>query len=161
MSEMDRWRALEIEEAGELADMWRRRGLRIIATAGCFDLLHVGHLRYLQAAARLGDRLIVGVSADEVVREIKGPSRPIVPEAERAELVGALRCVSAAAILRERRPVRFVETIRPAVYVKGGDYQGRPLAEQAAVEACGGVVWFAPYVPGRSTTELARRIRSG
>src|SRR5947209_1448863 len=97
------------------------RGRRIVFTNGCFDVLHVGHVRYLQAARALGDLLVVGVNSDSSVRELKGPNRPLVPEEERAELLAALECVDYVSIFPELRPDALIEIVRPAIHVKGGD----------------------------------------
>jgi rfaE bifunctional protein nucleotidyltransferase chain/domain len=142
----------------------RAAGERVVLTNGVFDLLHVGHLRSLQAARALGDRLVVGINDDASVRHYKGPLRPIVPAAERAELVAALACVDYAVIFGEATAEALVTLLQPAVYVKGGDYAapgatgGKPLPEAAAVLAYGGTVHIVPLLPEASSTGLIERV---
>ncbi|HZR99044.1 MAG TPA: D-glycero-beta-D-manno-heptose 1-phosphate adenylyltransferase [Chloroflexota bacterium] len=135
----------------------RGRGGRLVLTNGCFDLLHVGHVRYLQAARRLGDFLVVGVNSDASVRQLKGPGRPIVTAAERAELVAALGCVDAVVIFDSATAEPLVAALRPEVYVKGADYTEATLPEARLVRAYGGAVTLLPTVPGASTTALLER----
>jgi rfaE bifunctional protein nucleotidyltransferase chain/domain len=149
------------------ADFARRLHLdhrRVVLTNGVFDLLHVGHLRYLQAARALGDALIVGLNSDASTRRLKGPTRPIHGEDERAELLAGLACVDAVVIFGEDTAVSLVEAIRPDLWVKGGDYgsleEALPrLPEAATVQRLGGEVRLLPFVEGRSTTLLVERIR--
>jgi len=131
-------------------------GKRLVFTNGCFDLLHVGHVRYLQAARALGDRLAVAINGDASVRALKGPARPITPEGERAELLAALACVDYVVLFEEKRVTRLLHTIRPAVYAKGGDYTPETLdpEERAALAAIGAEIRILPLVPGRSTTAI-------
>jgi rfaE bifunctional protein nucleotidyltransferase chain/domain len=139
----------------------REDGLRLVMTNGCFDLLHVGHLRYLRAARALGDRLIIALNDDASTRGLKGVGRPILPLAERAELLLALDAVDAVMAFGTATAVDPVRRLRPDVYVKGGDYDAasrRPPEADAAEEA-GGAVVFLPFVAGRSTTGLIERIR--
>lgn len=143
----------------------RAEGKRLVLTNGCFDLLHVGHVRYLQAARSLGDALAVGLNSDASVRLLKGPGRPITPEDERAEILAALESVDYVTIFDEERATELVEAVRPAVYVKGGDYSPDPddanfPVEGPAVLRQGGEVRIVQYVPGRSTTEMIRQVRS-
>ena len=154
---------VDCSSLAELGERLRAEGRRVVFTNGHFDLLHVGHLRCLQTARALGDILVVGVNDDEVTRHRKGPSRPIVPEAERAELVAGLACVDFVVIFGEETAEQTVKLLRPDVYVKGGDYAatpdeeaaGRaPLPEAAIVRAYGGAVVTIPLVPGRSTSAL-------
>lgn len=140
-------------------EAWQREGGRTVFTNGCFDLLHVGHLRYLQAARELGDRLVVGLNSDRSVRELKGPTRPILPEAERAELLAGLRCVDAVVIFDELRADRAIAAVRPACYAKGGDYAIATLPEAALVQELGGEVVLLPFVEGRSTSSLLELVR--
>lgn len=139
----------------------KKAGRKVVATNGCFDLLHVGHVRFLQEAKGAGDVLVVGVNGDGSVRELKGQGRPLNAEAERAEVIAALGCVDAVVIFPEKRATRFLETVRPEVYVKGGDYQPDQLDrdERAAVEAGGGVVQVLRLTPGRSTTAVLEKIK--
>ncbi len=149
------------EQLAELAPQWRAAGKQVVLTNGCFDLLHVGHLRYLQEARRLGDLLIVGVNSDESVRTLKGESRPIVPEAERAELISGLECVDYVTIFSEPTAIDLVNLIQPAYYAKGGDYTEQDLPESEAVIAHGGFVVILPLHPERSTSALIEQIRGG
>jgi D-glycero-beta-D-manno-heptose 1-phosphate adenylyltransferase len=146
---------------------WRQQmaveGKMVVLTNGTFDLLHIGHVRYLQEAAAMGDALIVGVNSDRSVRGYKGPNRPVVPERERAEIVAALRCVSYVTIFDEPTATELAQALKPDIYVKGGDYSpgGKELPEREAVERHGGEVRIVPLVAGHSASELIRRAGSG
>ena len=120
-------KVVPLEELAQRTNKLRAAGKKIVATNGCFDLLHVGHLRYLNAARALGDALIVGINGDQSVRELKGAGRPINSENDRAEIVAALSCVDLATIFPEMRAARFLELAAPDVYVKGGDYNQESL----------------------------------
>jgi rfaE bifunctional protein nucleotidyltransferase chain/domain len=135
----------------------RAAGRRVVLTNGVFDLLHVGHLRYLRQAQSLGDVLVVGVNADAGVRALK-PGRPLVPEAERAELVAALRPVDYAVIFDEPTADNLLRALRPEVYVKGGDYTEQNLPEAATAREVGARIVIVPLVPNRSSTSLARAL---
>ncbi len=136
----------------------RARGARIVLTNGVFDLLHVGHLRYLRAARQLGDLLVVGVNSDESVRGLK-PGRPLIPASERAELVAGLKPVDYVVLFCEATAGDLITQVRPATYVKGGDYAADALPEAAAARAVGARVAIVPLVPGHSTTLLLERLR--
>jgi D-beta-D-heptose 7-phosphate kinase/D-beta-D-heptose 1-phosphate adenosyltransferase len=136
----------------------RAAGARVALTNGNFDLVHVGHLRSLEQARAHGDVLVVGVNSDASVRSYKAPNRPIVPQAERAELVAGLGCVDYVVIFDEPTAVRLVEAIRPDVYVKGADYATKPLPERPLVERYGGQVVLVPLEAGHSTTDLVAEI---
>lgn len=139
----------------------RTKGKRIVFTNGCFDLIHVGHTRYLQAARSLGDVLVVGVNSDASVRTLdKAPDRPIVPEAQRAEVLAALGCVDFVVIFDESNPLQLITAVQPDVLVKGGDWGIDRIVGREIVEARGGVVKTVPLVSGLSTTGLLQRIRS-
>ena len=139
----------------------RAKGKRIVFTNGCFDLMHIGHTRYLQAARNLGDVLVVGVNSDVSVRSLdKAPDRPIVPEAQRAEVLAALGCVDYVAIFSESDPLQLITSVQPDVLVKGGDWSIDRIVGREIVEARGGVVKTIPLVPNMSTTGLLQRIRS-
>lgn len=142
------------------AEMARRQagGERGVLSNGCFDLLHVGHLRTLVAARALGDFLVVGLNSDAGVQRLKGPDRPLVPQDERAELLDALRCVDYVVFFDEPTALELAAELRPAIYVKSEEYRDKPLPERAVVEAAGGVVHLLPLQPGRSTTTLVQRI---
>jgi rfaE bifunctional protein nucleotidyltransferase chain/domain len=130
-----------------------------VFTNGVFDLMHVGHLRYLQAARALGDRLVVGVNADRSVKRLnKGPDRPILPEDERAELLAGLACVDFVTIFDEPTADAVLAALKPQVYAKGGDYSPDSLPEAPTVRSYGGRIEILPFVPGRSTTSLIARI---
>jgi len=140
----------------------RASGKVWVATNGCFDLLHAGHVAYLEAARSLGDALLVGLNGDSSVRELKGPSRPLNAEADRARVLAALECVSAVVVFPEKRAVRFLSEARPDLYVKGGDYTLETIDqdERRAVESGGGRIVFIPFLPGRSTTGLVAKIQT-
>jgi len=138
----------------------KRRGDRIVFTNGCFDLLHVGHVRSLEAARALGDRLVVAVNHDASVRRAKGPSRPIQPAAIRKQLVAALDCVDWVVGFTTDTPLRVIKRLRPDVLAKGGDWSLDEIVGRADVESWGGSVQRLPIVPGYSTTETIRRIRA-
>ncbi len=147
----------------ELRQGWRGARMRVVCTNGVFDLLHVGHLQYLEAARALGDILVVGLNSDGSTRRYKGPSRPLVPEEERAALLLALEPVDYVTIFDEPTAEQLVEALQPEIYCKGGDYGDesglhKPLPEAAVVERHGGQVRLIPYLPEHSTSELIERI---
>jgi D-beta-D-heptose 7-phosphate kinase/D-beta-D-heptose 1-phosphate adenosyltransferase len=133
---------------------WRTEGQRVVFANGCFDILHIGHIRLLEEARRKGDRLIVGLNSDTSVRELKGPSRPIVTQRERAQVLAALSAVDAVVIFSERTPLRLIEAIRPDVLVKGGDYTEETVVGAQEVRAWGGRLELIPLVGGISTSQL-------
>ncbi|MBM3845272.1 MAG: D-glycero-beta-D-manno-heptose 1-phosphate adenylyltransferase [Verrucomicrobia bacterium] len=139
---------------------FRRSGRRLVVTNGCFDLLHLGHVTYLESARNLGDALLIGVNSDDAVRELKGPERPINGEMDRACVLAALQSVDAVHIFRNRAATAFLEQARPDIYVKGGDYTLETLnqEERKAVEAAGGQIVIIPFVPGKSTTATLAKI---
>jgi len=139
----------------------RTAGQKLVMTNGCFDLLHVGHTRYLQAARNLGDALLVALNSDESVRKLKGADRPLVPEAERAEVLAALRFVDHVAIFPEKRVTNLIRTLSPDVYAKGGDYTVETLdaEEREALEAVGAQIMILPLIPGRSTSSLLEKMQ--
>ena len=145
----------------ERLDGWRAAGETLVFTNGVFDLLHRGHVEYLEEAATLGDRLVVGVNADASVRRLKGPTRPLVPGEERAELVGALACVDAVVLFEEDTPERLIRAVQPDVLVKGGDWAVERIVGRELVEARGGRVLNIPLREGASTTGLVERILAG
>jgi D-beta-D-heptose 7-phosphate kinase / D-beta-D-heptose 1-phosphate adenosyltransferase len=153
-----------VERALHLAAAVRARGGRLVATGGCFDLLHAGHVSTLRAARDLGDCLVVCLNSDASVRRLKGPGRPLVPEGDRAAVLEALGCVDAVLVFDEPTPEAVLRRLRPDLFVKGGDYSSRDLPERAALAEWGGEVVLLPYLQGRSTTRLmegAMRIGSG
>jgi D-beta-D-heptose 7-phosphate kinase/D-beta-D-heptose 1-phosphate adenosyltransferase len=151
--------ALNPDAAAAFAEAQRRAGRRVVFTNGVFDLLHPGHLRYLQAARAEGDVLIVGVNSDRSVRANKGPERPITPEGERAEILAALACVDAVAIFDEETPAEIIRLIQPDVLVKGADWAEDAIVGRDAVEARGGRVVRIPVEAGWSTSSILAKIR--
>jgi rfaE bifunctional protein nucleotidyltransferase chain/domain len=152
---------LSLQDAVGWRERQRRAGLTVVMTNGHFDLLHVGHVRYLQGARRLGDALVVGLNSDASTRARK-PGRPLVPEGDRAELLAAMACVDVVVIFDDLDANALVAALRPEVYVKGGDWgqPGGPQPPEARVVAgYGGRVVYLPYVPDHSTTRLIQRIR--
>lgn len=138
----------------------RAAGLRLVFTNGVFDLLHVGHVRYLAQASELGDVLVVAINSDCTVRELKGPDRPVFNEAERAEILAALRQVDYVTIFDDISPRSLIARLLPDVLVKGGDYGLNQIHGREEVEAAGGMVISLPFVEGSSTTSLIERIRN-
>lgn len=149
-----------IEELKAEVERLRREGKTVVWTNGCFDILHVGHITYLQKSAALGDVLIVGLNSDESVRAVKGPDRPIISEEERAIVLSALECVGMVTIFSEESPLQILKTLQPDVYAKGGDYTIDTIvqSERRAVEAYGGRIEILPGVQGRSTTKIIAKI---
>lgn len=137
----------------------KRNGRRVVFTNGCFDLLHPGHISSLEGARAHGDVLIVGLNSDHSVRQLKGAGRPIVPAAERAEILAALECVDAVIIFNDLTPRAVIAGLLPDVLVKGGDWAGDQIIGREEVEAAGGQVVSVPVVSGYSTTEILRKIR--
>ena len=138
----------------------RARGKRLVVTNGCFDLLHLGHVTYLETARNQGDALLVGVNGDAAVRQLKGPDRPVNPEADRATLLAALASVDGVCIFAEATATRFLTVAQPDIYVKGGDYTLDTLnrEERRSIEQVGGKIIIVPCVPGKSTTALLKKI---
>jgi D-beta-D-heptose 7-phosphate kinase / D-beta-D-heptose 1-phosphate adenosyltransferase len=145
----------------EQAASWRRAGKQVVFTNGCFDLFHAGHLALLHRCAELGDILVVGINSDASVSRLKGPKRPLVPEKERAALLGALDCVDAVVIFDEDTPLALLEQVRPHVLVKGQDYRIEDVVGGELVESFGGRVMLVPLLPEHSTTGLMERILQG
>ncbi len=153
--------ARKIKLRGEIAPIARNlknEGARIVFTNGCFDLLHLGHVRYLREAKKLGDVLIVGLNSDASVTALKGPDRPYISEMERAEILASLECVDYVTIFEELRPDNLIKLVRPDVHVKGGDYKISELPEKKVVESLGGKVVVIPPIKGRSTTSIVEKI---
>ena len=146
-------------EVVEFANRARASGQKIVFTNGVFDLLHPGHIRYLQHARQLGDALILGINSDRSVRAVKGPDRPITPEAERAEILAALECVDAVAIFDEETPFAIISAIQPDVLVKGADWAADAIVGRDVVEARGGRVVRANVQEGYSTSSMIKKIR--
>ena len=149
------------QELAALLQSHRQGGKRIVFTNGCFDLMHVGHTRYLQAAKDLGDLLVVAVNSDASVRSLnKAPDRPIVPDIQRTEVVAALGCVDYVILFNEPDPQSLIAALQPDVLVKGGDWAVEQIIGREIVEGRGGIVRTIPLVPGVSTTSLIQRIRA-
>jgi rfaE bifunctional protein nucleotidyltransferase chain/domain len=141
-------------------DAVRGRGQKVVVTNGCFDLLHLGHVAYLEAARNLGDHLLVGVNGDAAVRELKGPGRPVNTDGDRASVLAALESVTGVCVFTEKTASRFLAAARPDIYTKGGDYTLETInqEERGIVERQGGRIVIIPFVPQRSTTALLAKI---
>ena len=151
---------MTIDEAARLAERLRAEGKRIVLANGCFDVLHVGHLRYLREARRLGDVLFVGLNDDASVARLKGPGRPVMPLAERAEILEALRDVNHVVVFADDTADALVARLRPAVHAKGTDYTTETVPEAASVRAVGGRVAITGDPKSHSTRDLIARIRA-
>jgi D-glycero-beta-D-manno-heptose 1-phosphate adenylyltransferase len=151
---------VELEELYDRCEKLRSAGKKIVATNGCFDLLHVGHVRYLQTARALGDLLVVGLNGDRSVHELKGAGRPITTQSDRAEILATLACVDLVTIFPEIRATKFLAAVRPAVYVKGGDYTSETLDEEerATLQEFEAVIRLIPFETGYSTSRLIEQI---
>ena len=158
------------EELAAIVQRRQRAGERAVFTNGCFDLLHLGHVRYLQEARNLGDCLILGLNSDESVRRLKGPTRPLVSEQERAEILAALACIDYVTIFPEPTASELIDVLQPAIYVKGADYANTQsaqtmlpdtsrLPEAKHVLAYGGTIQLIAYLPHHSTSELIQKIK--
>jgi rfaE bifunctional protein nucleotidyltransferase chain/domain len=154
-------RIVEAERLSALGAEFAASGKKLVLTNGCFDLLHAGHIRYLEEARRLGDALIVAVNSDASVRELKGPDRPLNGELDRAEVLSALRCVDHVTVFTGKRVTAVIRALQPAIYAKGGDYTVETLdpGERSALEEAGTEIRLLSLVPGRSTTSLLERAR--
>jgi rfaE bifunctional protein nucleotidyltransferase chain/domain len=152
---------LDPDPLAVIAESLRAQGRKLVLTNGCFDLLHVGHVHYLQAAQALGDALAVAINGDDSVRELKGAGRPLNTEGDRAEVVAALDCVDYVVIFQEVRVTRLIEKVRPSIYVKGGDYTRASLdpEERAALEKIGTEIRIVPFEPGHSTSAVIERMK--
>jgi rfaE bifunctional protein nucleotidyltransferase chain/domain len=153
---------LDREAAAQWVRELQAQGLAVVFTNGCFDLLHPGHVAYLEQARSLGDALVVAMNTDaSVARLAKGPGRPVTPEADRARVVAALACVDRVVLFGEDTPLELITLLQPDILVKGGDYRLEDIVGREIVEARGGRVLALPFVPGYSTTQVLERIRSG
>jgi D-glycero-beta-D-manno-heptose 1-phosphate adenylyltransferase len=153
-------KVIDLLELADRCEKLRAAGKKIVATNGCFDLLHVGHVRYLHAARALGDLLVIGVNGDRSVRELKGTGRPITSGPDRAEILAALECVDLVTIFPQVRATQFLAAVRPAVYVKGGDYTADTLDEEerAILNDIGAEIRLIPFETGYSTSALIEQI---
>ena len=151
---------ISVQELSDYCGKLRADGKKLVATNGCFDLLHLGHVRYLQAARALGDFLAVGLNRDHSVRELKGSGRPITTESDRAELVAALQCVDLVTVFPQIRATQFIAAVRPAIYVKGSDYTPETLNEEErpVLKEIGAEIRLVPFETGYSTSRLIEQI---
>ncbi|MBX9941002.1 MAG: D-glycero-beta-D-manno-heptose 1-phosphate adenylyltransferase [Candidatus Obscuribacterales bacterium] len=154
-------KVLALDELRQLSEKLKQEGKKLVTTNGCFDILHVGHARILAEARKLGDVLVVGLNSDDSVKRLKGESRPINNQADRAEMLTHLRSVDYVYIFSEDTPVEFLQAARPMIHVKGADYTKEKLAETPVVEAFGGEVRLLSLVPAKSTTSVVEKIKQG
>ena len=154
---------VKLEELSDRCEKLRSAGKKIVATNGCFDLLHVGHVRYLQAARAFGDLLVVGLNGDRSVHELKGAGRPLTTQSDRAEILAALVFVDLVTVFPDLRATKFLAAVRPAVYVKGGDYTPRTLDEEelTILKEIGAAIRLIPFEAGYSTSGLIEQICKG
>ncbi|HVV00526.1 MAG TPA: adenylyltransferase/cytidyltransferase family protein [Verrucomicrobiae bacterium] len=155
-----RSKIVPFDRLAEWRESMRASGKKLVVTNGCFDLLHLGHVTYLEEARNQGDALLIGVNGDEAVRKLKGPNRPVNSEQDRAAVLAALESVDGVCIFEEVTAGHFLSVSKPDLYVKGGDYQRETLNQEEVelVERSGGIVRILPLVPGRSTTKLLERM---
>ena len=149
-----------LEEIRALAQMVKKKGRRVVTTNGCFDILHIGHIRNLEKAKSLGDFLIVGVNADKSVRENKGKGRPVVPGRERAEVIAALKSVDCVFIFKDKTPNNWLRKIKPHIHVKGADRKLSQIVELKTLKEIGAKLVRVPLIKGKSTSALIAKIRS-
>jgi D-beta-D-heptose 7-phosphate kinase/D-beta-D-heptose 1-phosphate adenosyltransferase len=147
-----------LDELSAQLALHREKGKKVVFTNGCFDLVHVGHIRYLQQARRMGDLLVVAINTDDSVRRLKGPSRPVQPERDRAEILAGLECVDYIVSFEQDTPLALIERLKPDVLVKGADWPVEQIVGREVVEGSGGRVATVSYVEGVSTSALIERI---
>jgi D-beta-D-heptose 7-phosphate kinase/D-beta-D-heptose 1-phosphate adenosyltransferase len=152
-------RFVELADAVQQREFYRERDLRVVFTNGCFDLLHPGHVTYLEQARALGDVLIVGLNSDESIRQLKGPSRPVNTLVDRAHMLAGLRSVDLVVPFSEETPIRLISALLPDVLVKGGDYIADEIVGAAEVRAAGGEVIVVPFLDGHSSTGIIKKIQ--
>lgn len=150
----------ELDKLVRLSNSWKKKGDKIVFTNGCFDILHAGHIQYLEAAAQKGDRLIIAVNDDDSVKKLKGESRPINVLSSRLYLLASLQCVNAVCSFSEDTPIEVIKALKPDVLVKGGDYRADDIVGAKEVASWGGKVEIIPFVEGYSTTKLESKILS-
>ena len=155
-----RWKIVDRARLTEAVRRLQRVGKKVVFTNGCFDLLHIGHVRYLQEARELGDALIIGVNSDASVRRLKGPGRPLTPAKERAEILAALACVDFVIIFGAATPLELIRALGPDILVKGGDWPVDAIVGREIVEGRGGKVVAIPFVKNRSTTAMVGKIKA-
>lgn len=146
------------EELKKIIDRHRKEGKKIVFTNGCFDILHVGHTRYLTEAKKQGNILVLGLNSDESVRSLKGKERPLIPENERADVIAALESVDYVTIFHELTPLELIEYLKPDILVKGGDWKEKDVVGRELIEKWGGRVIIIPEVKGSSTTNIIEKI---
>lgn len=150
---------LSREIAAKVIEEIKNSGKKVVFTNGCFDILHVGHLRYMNEAKKQGDFLVVGVNSDASVKRLKGESRPINNEIDRAEMLSGLKAVDITVIFEEDTPMELIDALKPSIHVKGGDYRKEDLPETPVVEKHGGEVRILNFVEGKSTTNIVNKIQ--
>lgn len=150
---------LSRDVAQETIEQLKQNGKKVVFTNGCFDILHVGHVRYLQHARSLGDVLVLGLNTDDSVRRLKGPTRPVHNQDDRAEVLAALSCIDYVVLFDEQTPEAIISELKPSIHVKGGDYTEEQLPEAKIVRAYGGDVVIVDLVPGKSTTNTINKIQ--
>lgn len=150
---------LSREIAAKLIEELKNNGKKVVFTNGCFDILHVGHLRYMNEAKKQGDFLVVGVNSDASVKRLKGESRPINNENDRAEMLSGLKAVDMTVLFEEDTPIELIDALKPSIHVKGGDYRKEDLPETVIVEKHGGEVRILNFVEGKSTTNIVNKIQ--
>ena len=146
------------EDVQRIVEDLKKKGKKIVFTNGCFDLLHLGHIRYLEKAKSLGDILVVGVNSDRSVRNLKGPERPILSEEERSEILSSLGCVDYITVFDELTPLKLISSLQPHILVKGGDWNKEAIVGKDVVERSGGEVVILPFIEGASTSNLIETI---
>ena len=149
---------ISLEEIGNRVQSWRSESKKLVFTNGCFDILHTGHVRYLQTAAGFGDILVLGLNSDSSVRKLKGPHRPIMTQADRADLLSAIEAIDCIVIFDDETPSRLIQSVSPDVLVKGGDYLPEDVVGYDTVTENGGCVKIVPYVEGKSTSGIVNSI---
>lgn len=154
----DESKIVGLKEAAAIAESLRKRGKKVVFTNGCFDLIHFGHIQYLQKAKKLGDRLVVGLNSDSSVRKLKGAGRPLLKEHDRARILAAMDCVDMVVIFEEKTPIKLIKAVKPEILVKGGDYKIDQIVGHTEIKRWGGKALTLPYVKGNSTTGLIQKI---
>lgn len=151
---------VDLEKLSAKTEQLKREGKRIVATGGCFDLIHAGHVEYLEKAKEFGDVLVVFLNSDESVQSLKGPGRPIVDEENRAIVIAGLEAVDYVCIFSEADPCKVIAVVKPDVWVKGADYKGKAIPEQAVIDSYGGRIEYADFKAGCSSTAIIEKIKS-
>jgi len=150
--------AIKLRELKQIVNKLKKEGKKIVFTNGCFDILHLGHIKYLEEAKKLGDILIVGINGDKSVRILKGEGHPIMPEEERAEILSALKCVDYVVIFHETNPENLIIQLKPDLHVKGGDYSIDEIPESKLVKSFGGKTVILKEIEGKSTSKIIQKI---